>query len=125
MAKKAAVSAAKREHGLLLAGWLVLIIVSTLASGALYLFEAKALAAQIDVPVALMYLYGVVSLVSALLVFYIFSWKKIAFYGYVVMVFVIFALNVIVARLGLLAISGFIGLIITYLLLRPKWKLLE
>jgi hypothetical protein len=116
----------KKHHGILLGGWLILMMMANLLVALFYLFGTSALTKALPgIPSLVFYLYGVLAALNVVLAFLIFRWKKKAFWGFAIVVAVIFILNIAILRSGTASLAGLLGLVILYLLLRPKWRLLE
>ncbi len=113
-----------KSRGGLLTAWLVLMVISNSISAVAYLFFNDVLQAVVpDLPVSLLYGYGLLSVINLFCTYFLFRWKKWAFYAYCAVAGIGFILNVIFLDI-VSALLGLLGPLILYILLKPKWKLL-
>lgn len=128
-------SSNKKERGFLLTIWLGLGVLGLIVAAIEYIafpsFVQKYASSQIIIPISVSYLFGLLNIIQLVMVYYIYNWKKIGFYGFVGIDVIAFIINFIYlgiyqSTLGLIAlIGGLIGLVIWYLILRTKWNLFE
>lgn len=136
----------KKKHGLLLTIWLILMLAAGLVSS-IYNFMANSsylneffygknletnpptiTVLTSKIPFWTVILFGVLSVFDIVFVIFLFKWKKWAFYGFIATAIVGFMLDFytisITSALYKTALQS-LGLVILYLLLRPKWNFLE
>ena len=70
------------------------------------------------------YLFAALGALNVVCVCFLFLWKKWAFFGFCGSAAVALAVNLYVG-VGAFAFVGVAGVVITYLILRPKWSLLD
>ena len=118
----------EKERGTLLTVWLILILITNIATFLLYLALALfPVALNPFLPsIATWTVYSFVALGALNVVFigFLFFWKKLGFYGMCASAAVTLAVNLYVG-VGPLAVWGVGGVVITYLVLRTKWNLFE
>lgn len=116
----------KKKHGKLLAIWLILIFISNIGVVFTYLLLNSGVTALYpNAPSGIFYIYGILGLANLVFLVFLFRWKKWSFWAYCASAGIAFILNLIIG-IGIgTALSGLIGPIVLYLVLRPKWELLK
>jgi hypothetical protein len=116
----------EKKRGWLLTAWLVLMLVANFLSAASYLFFNSSFTVLLPaVPIWTFYIYGVLALANFVFTIFLFKWKKWAFYAFLSVAVVAFIMNIAIGLGVGTAIFGAVGVLILYLILRPKWALLE
>lgn len=115
----------EKERGTLLTIWLILMLISNLLAvlGNLFLSSNQA-SFYPNTSSGIFYILSLLGLINIGSVIYLFKWKKWGFYAFCGVAVIAFIINLIIG-LGVASLFGFIGVIILYLLLKPKWDLLE
>ena len=116
--------AVKKERGALLSFWLVLMLLSNILVTIVYFFDSNFISLMSDIPVWAVYILGVGAFLNVIFTIGLFAWKKWAFFAFCGMAGIAFVVNII-NGVGVVAILGLISPAILYLILRPKWSLLE
>lgn len=113
----------EKKRGFWLTAWLVLMIIANFFSAMTYLlFQDLVLTLEPNLPVWLLYLYGILSVAGIIFAIFLFSWKKWPFYAICGIAILLFGLNV--WSFGIIsALSGPLGVLFLYLLMRPKWAM--
>ena len=106
----------KNRHGCVSA-WLVIIIIANILKGASYLIVSRIDFSSIDfkansLPVLL--LLGVLSFLNVGFAVQLLNWNKKGFYGFVVTAIILFATKTMLGIDSWESISGFLGLVILY-----------
>ena len=129
MAKKKQIKAMTKEtkqHGLLLKIWLILMVIANIISALTYLlFNSTVSAYYPNMPSNLFYLYGLISIADVVFLGYLFNWKKWGFYALCATAAAIFIMNISIGIDMITAVFGFSSVFLLYLILRPKWNLLD
>ncbi len=118
----------EKKRGGLLTGWLIFMLVANGFSSLIYFFNAPAVVSSLSVPVEISWVYalGVLGLINFVMTIMLFQWKKWAFFGFCGVSVVAFFMNTFVFHVGISSsLMGFAGMIILYLIMRPKWSLFE
>ncbi len=116
----------KKKHNTILTIWLVFMLVVNLLTTVSYLVFGSMFAALYPkVPFWIFYIYALGALANVAFTVFLFKWKKWAFFGLCGMAAIVFVLNIAVLSVGLTSISGLLGPVILYMLLRQEWNLLE
>ena len=119
---------AKKVRGILLTFWLYLMLIMNGIFALFYLGGAQGLEEAIILPFWIIFLLGLGSVANVIFAVYLFKWKKWAFFAFIGSAAVAFIINVHVKyNIGFeemgSPITGLLGPVILYLLMRPKWKL--
>lgn len=118
--------AKEKKRGVWLNIWLAIILIGNITSAAFYLFFSEALTAFYpEVPIGMFYIYGLLAIANLAFVAYLFLWKKWAFFGLLITAIIAFIMNISIGISFGNSLLGLLGIAILYLLLKPKWKLLE
>jgi len=112
----------KKERGTLLTVWIILMILSNLFAIVSYLLFGSFYASFYQTPYLNVILLVPIGLINVLLAYLLWKWKVWGFYGLVVISMITFVLNLNVGINFFHALSGFVGIAITYLIIRRKWK---
>ena len=122
------IMSANKERGALLTVWLILTFLANILTFIIYLTLAISPVAYrfffLNVPYWTIYFFSAFSGLNLVWVGFLFLWKKWAFFGLCISVAVTLAVNLYVG-VGVFAVLGVAGVVITYFILRPKWSLLE
>jgi len=113
---------AEKKRGVLLTIWLAFILIVNAIMGVVYLLAGPAV--DPTLPPLMLYFGGVMMLLNALFAAYLFMWKKWAFFALCGIAGTAFIINIIYMGIAT-ALLGVLGIIILYLILIPKWNLLE
>lgn len=115
-----------KKRGTLLTIWLIwMLIANTGATLTYLLWNSAIITAFPNAPSWMFYIYGILCLANVIFAVFLFMWKKWAFFAFCGIAGIAFILNLIIG-LGIVAsIFGLAGPVILYLILRPKWSLLE
>ena len=112
----------KKDRGVLLTVWLVLMIIFNALAALFYFVEGSFTADLLQLPIWVPYLLGILAALNVVFAVLLFQWNKLGFYGICVNAAIVFVINTII--IGLLqALFGLIGVVILYFILRPKWKM--
>jgi hypothetical protein len=114
----------EKKRGILLTGWLILMLIANSLTAISYFIGSSFFAEILAIPTWSLYTLGLLALFNVGFAIFLFNWKKWAFFGFCGTTVVTFVINLSIG-LGLGSITGFLGIIILYLILRPKWSLLE
>lgn len=91
-----------------------------------YIFARDMLAyAMPTVATWVFYLLGLLSLLNIVFAIFLFMWKRWAFFAFCGIVVIVFGINIGIGLGIISSLSGFIGPIILYLIMKPKWDLFE
>ena len=117
----------EKNHGILLTIWLFLILIGNFFSSISYLFSISTLASFYpNISPSIFYFLGILTFANVIFVIFLFNWKKWAFFALCGVAVITLMLKIFVIKLGIgTLLSGLIGILILYLLLKPKWDLLE
>lgn len=72
-----------------------------------------------------MFIMGLIGVANFVLLIFIWQWKMWAFQALIGTTVLAFILNLVAGVSLWTAIFGFLGLLITYLFMRPQWKWFE
>ena len=117
---------AKKVRGILLTVWLSFMILLNGLSALFYISGTESL--EYIIPLWIISFLALISIANVIFTVFLFNWKKWAFFaiiGSAAMVFIINShvkYNIGFEEMGS-PITGLIGPVILYLLMRPKWKL--
>jgi len=117
----------EKNHGTLLTIWLVLILIGNFFSSISYLFSISTFTSIYpNISPGIFYFVGILTFANVICVIFLFNWKKWAFFAFCGVTAIAVILNSFVMTLGIgPLLSGLIRVLILYLLLKPKWDLLE
>lgn len=117
------------KYGVILALFLTVLFVVGVRQVLLYLMilygllQTDVVHAALPLPLWALHFTGILSLLSLVFLIFIAVWKKLAFYAFVGVEVIAFIINI---YLGVeLHLFGLLSPFILYLLLRPKWHLLD
>jgi hypothetical protein len=117
-----------RKRDTLLTVWLTLLLVANIAVTLLYVFLAISSAWRnlllLGFPTWIVYVFTALGVLNTTCVCFLFLWKKWAFFALCGTAVVTFAVNLYVG-VGVLAVWGLAGVVITYLVLRQQWNLFD
>lgn len=118
---------ATKQRGKLLAFWLWLMVVANSLTALFYLFGTSALYTTYpSVPHAIYPLYALIGLINVGCAIALLQWKKWGFYAFCGSAVVAGVLNIIIFKMGIFGvISGFVGPIVLYFIMKSKWDLFE
>lgn len=72
------------------------------------------------------YIFGILALFNAALTIFLFKWKKWAFFAFCGNTVLIFIINLIIGTPIIASLFGlFLGPLVLYLIMKPKWNLFE
>jgi uncharacterized membrane protein len=115
----------EKKRGVLLTAWLILMLIASAGSAIFYfLFGSFITAVLPTIPSWALYALGIGSALNVVFTIFLFKWKKWAFFAFCGMGGIVFVINIVIG-LGITSISGLLGLVILWLLLRPKWNYLQ
>jgi hypothetical protein len=114
-----------RERGVLLTIWLVIMLVSN-AFMALIYFVAKDFLILFNPSLSplVAIFFGFFGILNVIFTIFLFKWKKWAFYGFCGTTILSFLINIFTVG-GIFSALGLAGPVITYLLLRRNWDLMD
>jgi hypothetical protein len=117
-----------KERGPLLTVWLVLMLVANIGTMLLYLIllfspEGRNLFFP-GFAIWSVYLFVAVGAWNIFCVCFLLLWKKWAFFGLCISAVIALVVNLYVG-VGAFAFLGLVGVVVTYLVLRQKWKMFE
>ena len=119
-------SAIEKERGILLTIWLALMVVGSGIGAILYIFATDLMASAMPtVPTWVFYLLGILSILNIGFAIFLFRWKRWAFFAFCGIAVIGFVINIGIGLGIVSSLSGFLGPIILYLLMKPKWDLFE
>ena len=102
-----------------------MLVANALSALSYFFFNDLLLAQYPSFSLGVSYLYGLFSLLNVVLAFFLFLWKRWAFFAFCGSSALIFIVNLIVGVSPLVAVMGLLGPVVLYLILKPKWNLLE
>ncbi len=114
----------EKKRGILLTGWLILMLLANSFSALSYFLGGSFFATVLTIPLWSLYTFGLLALFNVGFTIFLFKWKKWAFFAFCGNAVIAFVINLSIGA-GFVSISGFLGILILYLILRPKWSLLE
>jgi hypothetical protein len=114
----------EKKRGILLTGWMILILLANSFTALSYFLGSGFFATALPIPLWSIYTLGLLALFNTGFAIFLFKWKKWAFFAFCGNTVIVFVINLSIG-LGFGSISDFLRLIILYLILRPKWSLLE
>lgn len=122
-----------KERGTLLTIWLVLMLIANALTAIGYLvgsmmadtIESLMASTMLFIPTWVYYVLGFFGLLNVVFTIFLFKWKKWAFYAFCGIAVIVAGINLFIGFGILDSLSGFLGVIILYLLMRPKWDLFE
>ena len=115
----------EKERGALLTVWLILMLPANAGTAAAYLLLGGFIAALVPtIPIWAIYTFAIFGLLNVIFIIFLFMWKKWAFFALCGSAGIAFILNLVIG-VGLFSILGLLGPAVLYLILRPKWTLLE
>lgn len=112
--------ATKKERGVLLTIWLILMLIGSSFSLLFILFGDMS-----PIPLWITYTFAILALLNFVFIIFLFMWKKWAFFAFCGSVGIIFIINIITDTGVFSSLSGLLGPLVLYLILKPKWDLLE
>lgn len=124
-------SARVKKHGVWLLIWLWLMLVANVIAaianlGAVFATNASPLQSVADITpfwaLLLLGLFGVVNIAASIALL---KWRLWGFYAVVGVAFIAFVINLIIGLDIIRALMGFIGPVILYFLMKPRWSLFE
>jgi hypothetical protein len=117
-----------KERGPALTVWLILLLVGNIGGTLIFLMLVFSSAGQSlffpGITVWVVYLFAALEALNVVWICFLFLWKKWAFFGLCGSAVTALAVNLYIG-VGIYAFWGLAGAVVTYLLLRPKWKLLD
>jgi hypothetical protein len=117
-----------KERGSLIAVWLILMLLSNLATFLLYLalaiFPNAFILLLANIATWTVYSFAALSALNIVCVCFLFFWKKWGFFVMCGSAAVTLAINLYVG-VGPFAVWGVAGVVITYLVLHTKWNLFD
>jgi hypothetical protein len=117
---------AAKERGALLTVWLVLMfaanIITLIVYSLLSVFPIGRNLLLPDIELWVMYAFILLGSLNLVCVVFLFLWKKWAFFVLCVSAGIAFAINLFVGA-GAFAFLGLTGVVVLYLIVRPKWGL--
>lgn len=125
--------AVEKKRGLLLTGWLILMLVANISSALSYVwlimltFVNPSFFVELmpEMPFWVLYFFGLLVILNIVLVVALLKWKKAGFYGFCGVAAIALIVNATVLNAGVFSIIGLFGPVILYLVMRPKWNLFE
>lgn len=114
-----------KERGALLTAWLILMLAANAVTLFLYLIFMSFPVGRLflsGVPPWAIYVFIFLGALNIVFVFFLFLWKKWAFFGLCTNAALALVVNLYVG-VGVFAFIGIAGAVISYLVLRPKWTL--
>ena len=114
----------KKKRGILLTLWLILLIIFGLIPLFVNLLIIVFPPSLLEIPFYSYFIYLFISLANLIFFIFLFKWKKWAFFAFCGSAVIAFIMNLAIG-LGIFAIFGLAGLVILYLIMRPKWDLFE
>jgi hypothetical protein len=115
----------ERKRGGCLSAVVIVSMIVNMLAGLSYIFAgSRVLDAYPGMPGWVIPIYTVLCLFGAVSAYGVWSWKKWGLYGFAFVSLISFIFNVIYIGF-LLSLSGFLGLVILYFLIRPVWKYME
>jgi hypothetical protein len=116
----------EKERGTLLTIWLFLMLISNAACALIYfLIVSGLITTESAMPFWVFYVFGIACSLNVIFTIFLFKWKKWAFFAFCGMAAIAFVINIAIGINIILAFCGLLGPLILYLLLKPKWELLE
>ena len=117
----------EKSHGILLTIWLFLMLIGNLFTSISYLFSFSAFTSQHpNYFIWIFHFVGILAFANLICVIFLFNWKKWAFFAFCGVTGIALILNLFIIKMGIdFSLSILIRLLILYLLLKPKWDLLE
>jgi len=118
--------AGEKDRGVLLTLWLILMLIFNTGTALMYLFLGQAIISAFPkaIPFWIVYIFIILSFANLLFTIFLFMWKKWAFFAFCASAIIIFLINISIGLGIFTSILGLTGVIILYLILRPKWNLL-
>jgi hypothetical protein len=115
----------QKERGGSLTAWLILMIIMNIGVAIFYLVGRDLITRIIPTfPEWAFIVFPIVGFINAFFAYLVFAWRKIGFYGLVATFIISFVLNMTIS-INPNSFVGIAGIVILYLLLRPKWHLLK
>ena len=114
----------EKKRGGFLTAWLILILIYNLLFALIYFLARDFMVFFLGIPPWSIYSLGALSLLIALSVVFLFKWKKWAFFLLCGSTLIAIIINLI-SNPGLMGLTGLLGPVILYLILRPKWHMFE
>jgi len=117
----------EKNHGTLLTIWLFLMLIGNFFSSISYLTSNSTFTSLYpNTFPGIFSFFGILTFANVIFVIFLFNWKKWAFFAFCGVAVITLMLKIFVIKLGIgTLLSGLIGILILYLLLKPKWDLLE
>ena len=119
---------ALKERGPILTAWLILILVANIFTVLMYLVLLLSPVGRVlflpRIDFWTIYVFCFLGTFNLVCVCFLFFWKKWAFFGLCGSATIALVLNLYV-DVGYFAFVGLAGVVMLYLVLRPKWNLLE
>lgn len=117
-----------KERGAVLTAWLILILVANLFTVLMYLvlllFPVGRVLFLSGIDLWAIYVFCFLGAFNLVCASFLFLWKKWAFFGLCISSVIALVVNLFVG-VGVYAFAGLAGIVTLYLILRPKWSLLE
>lgn len=115
-----------KKRGKLLTTWLVLMVIFNTGTALTYLLaNSSIIASYPNAPSGIFYVYGILALANVVFTIFLFKWKKWAFWAFCGTTVISLLLNLIIGVAAFDIISGLLGPLVLYLILRSKWSFLE
>ena len=117
-----------KERGALLTVWLILMLVANIFTLLMYFFLSLSSFGRLmflpSIEMWTIYVFCFLGAFNIVCVCFLFLWKKWAFFGLCGSATIALVMNLYVG-VGFFAFVGLAGIVISYLVLRPKWNLLD
>jgi hypothetical protein len=117
-----------RKRETVLTVWLTLLLAANIAGTLLYVFLAIYPAGFApffpELATWIIYLFTAIEAINVACVCFLFLWKKWAFFALCCTAVVTFGVNLYIG-VGVPAIAGLAGVVITYLVLHQQWNLFD
>jgi hypothetical protein len=115
----------EKKRGELLTVWLILMLLANVGTALAYLLIGVFTAAIVpSVPLWASYTFAIFALLNVIFIIFLFMRKKWAFFALCGSAGAAFIINLAIG-VDPFSVVGLLGLPVLYLILRPKWALLE
>jgi hypothetical protein len=117
-----------KDRGALLTAWLILMLVANVFTMLMYFFLSLSSFGRLmflpRIEMWTIYIFCFLGAFNLVCVCFLFLWKKWTFFGLCGSAAIALVVNLYVG-VGFFAFVGLAGVVISYLVLRPKWNLLD
>lgn len=115
-----------KKRGALLTIWLIWMLIVNGGVALVFLLGKEFVAKVLPtLPAWAIYTSGILLVFNVIVAIFLFMWKKWAFFAYCGITVISLVIVLITGTFNFSSISGLLGPVVLYLIMRPKWELFE